>query len=71
MGSRKRQLSNAMNKTVDSDLSSTIIDGLDENSAYSVQLSATTGAGNGTLSMTVPASLHSKICLLYIKSCNH
>ena len=71
MGSRKRQSSNAMSTTVNSDLSSIVIDGLDENSAYSVQISANTGAGNGTLSMTVPAPLHSKIYLLYIKPCNH
>ena len=53
-----------MTKTVNIDLSTTIIDGLDENSAYSVHISASTGAVSGTLSMPVHATLLSKICLM-------
>ena len=51
--SRKRQQSNSMYKVVSSESNSAIIDGLDENSAYAVQMSANTGAGEGPVGVSV------------------
>ena len=51
--SRKRQQSNSMYKVVSSESNSAIIDGLDENSAYAVQMSASTGAGEGPVGVSV------------------
>lgn len=55
--SRLNQLPNALNKTVGSEVSRANIDGLDENSAYEVQMSATTSAGDGAAGMPVSVSI--------------
>ena len=57
--SRKRQ-SNIMLKVVSSESNSAIIDGLDENSAYAVQMSANTGAGEGPVGVPVSVSIIGK-----------
>ena len=49
---RKRQEPNTMQKTVSGDVNRTIIDGLDPNTAYDVQMSANTKAGASALSPT-------------------
>ncbi len=51
--SRKRQQPNMMSITVDGNVTSTTINGLDATSAYSVQISANNGAGRGPLSMSM------------------
>ncbi len=43
-----------MSITVDGNVTTTIIEGLDETSSYSVQISANNGAGNGVFSIPVP-----------------
>ena len=51
--SRKHQQSNSMYKVVSSESNSAIIDGLDENSAYAVHMSANTGAGEGPVGVPI------------------
>ena len=53
-----QQNSIIMYKVVDSEFSSTTIDGLDANSAYIVQVSANTVAGSGPLSTPLTIQLY-------------
>lgn len=50
---KKRQQSNDMTKIVQNDIRNTLINSLDEDLLYLVQISANTGAGNGVLSSPV------------------
>ncbi len=61
--SRKRQQLNAMSKTVDANVTTATIEGLDETSSYSVQISASNGAGSGVFStpVSVPSMFVLKI----------
>ena len=61
--SRKHQQSNSMFKVVSSESNSAIIDGLDENSAYAVRMSASTGAGEGPVGVPVSVPIIGKYCL--------
>ena len=51
----KRQEPHTMQKTVSGDVNRTIIDGLDSNTAYDVQMSANTIAGASVLSKVISA----------------
>ena len=51
----KRQESNTMQKTVSGDVNRTIIDGLDPNTAYDVQMSANTKVGTSSFSEVISA----------------
>ena len=53
-----QQNSIIMNKVVDSEFSSTTIDGLDANSTYIAQVSANTAAGSGPLSTQLIIQLY-------------
>ena len=55
----KRQEPNTMQKTVSGDVNRTIIDGLDPNTAYDVQMSANTKAGASVLSEVISAQVPS------------
>jgi len=54
--SQKRQLTVTMYKTVDWNQRSAIVDGLDENAAYALQMLANTGGGQGTVGTIVVVS---------------
>ena len=54
---RKRQEPNTMQKTVIGNVNRTIIDGLDPNTAYDVQMSANTKAGASALSEVISAQV--------------
>ena len=61
---RKRQQPNMVSITVDGNVTSRTINGLDETSAYSAQISANNGAGSGPLSMSMSvAQFGMKHCL--------
>ena len=55
----KLQEPNTMEKTVSGDVNRTIIDGLDPNTAYDVQMLANTKAGSGSLSEVFSAPVPS------------
>ena len=61
-----QQNSIIMYKVVDSEFSSTTIDGLDKNSAYIVQVSANTAAGSGSLSTPLTIQLYGNNTILYV-----
>ena len=54
-----------MSKTVDGNVTTATIEGLDETSSYSVQISANNGAGNGVFSTPVPVP---SMCAVKIKN---
>ena len=54
-----------MSKTVDANVTTTIIEGLDETSSYSVQISANNGAGSGVFS--TPVSFPSMFVEMWLK----
>ena len=64
--SRNHQQSNSMFKVVSSESNSAIIDGLDENSAYAVQMSANTGAGEGPVGVPVSVPMIGKYLFVMI-----
>jgi len=59
--SKKIQQTSAMSETVDGTTDNIEISRLDENLAYSVQISAHTGAGTGAISMPVSVSWSSEL----------
>ena len=59
-GNRKWQQLNTMSVTVGNNSNNITINGLEENSVYSVQVSANTVAGRGALSMPYLVPLHGK-----------
>ena len=69
LATRKRQQLIRTSIAVDSNVTRTTINGLDETSAYSVQISANNGAGRGPLSISISvAQFGMKHCL--IKNCD-
>ena len=61
----KRQEPNTMQKTVSGDVNRTTIDGLDQNTAFRVQMSANSKAGASALSpLALSPSALSEVCVL-------
>ena len=58
----RRQQTRAMSETVNGHTSNIIIGGLKESLGYSVQISANTGAGTGTMSHAVILLVFGKCC---------